>query len=83
MAVRSNFTVQYLMIMRDCSQANDNDEISMCGYDIVRKDRNRNGGGVALYITNVIDYYYYYFYYLNIYLSTVAFQLPVFQRAVV
>ena len=24
--------------------------------DIVRKDRNRNGGGVALYIRNVIDY---------------------------
>ncbi len=27
-----------------------NDEINMSGYDIVRKDKNRNGGGVALYI---------------------------------
>jgi hypothetical protein len=33
-----------------------NDEINVSGYDIVRKDRNRNGGGVALYIRNVIDY---------------------------
>ena len=33
-----------------------NDEININGYDIVRKDRNRNGGGVALYIRNVIDY---------------------------
>ena len=33
-----------------------NDEININGYDIVRKDRNRNGGGVALYIRSVIDY---------------------------
>ena len=33
-----------------------NDEININGYDIVRKDRNRNDGGVALYIRNVIDY---------------------------
>ena len=33
-----------------------NDEINISGYDIVRNDRNRNGGGVALYIRNVIDY---------------------------
>ena len=33
-----------------------NDEININGYDIVRKDRNRNGGGVALYIRNVIDH---------------------------
>ena len=33
-----------------------NDEININGYDIVRKHRNRNGGGVALYIRNVIDY---------------------------
>ncbi len=26
------------------------------GYDIVRKDRNRNGGGVAIYIRSVINY---------------------------
>ena len=31
-------------------------EININGYDIVRKDRNRNGGGVALYIRNVINY---------------------------
>ena len=33
-----------------------NYEINISGYDIVRKERNRNGGGVALYIRNVIDY---------------------------
>ena len=33
-----------------------NDEININGYDIVRKNRNRNGGGVALYIRSVIDY---------------------------
>jgi len=33
-----------------------NNEINISGYDVVRKDRNRNGGGVALYIRNVIDY---------------------------
>ena len=26
------------------------------GYDIVRNDRNRNGGGVAIYIRSVINY---------------------------
>ena len=33
-----------------------NDEININEYDIVRKDGNQNGGGVALYIRNVIDY---------------------------
>ena len=33
-----------------------NYEINISGYDIVRTDRNRNGGGVALYVRNVIDY---------------------------
>ena len=33
-----------------------NNEINISGYDVVRKDRNRNGGAVALYIRNVIDY---------------------------
>ena len=33
-----------------------NNKINISGYDVVRKDRNRNGGGVALYIRNVIDY---------------------------
>ena len=32
--------------MLDCSIPND--EINIIGYDIVRKDRNRNGDGVAL-----------------------------------
>ena len=27
-----------------------NNEINISGYEVVRKDRNRNGGGVALYI---------------------------------
>ncbi len=31
-------------------------EISIRGYDIIRKDRNRNGGGVAIYIRSVINY---------------------------
>ena len=33
-----------------------NNEINISGYYVVRKDRNRNGGGVALYIRNVIHY---------------------------
>lgn len=31
-------------------------EMSIPGYVLERNDRNRNGGGVALYIRNVIDY---------------------------
>jgi exonuclease III len=33
-----------------------NQEIKINGYDIVRKDRNRHGGGVAIYITNSINF---------------------------
>ena len=33
-----------------------NAEISIEGYDIIRKDRNRNGGGVACYVRNDICY---------------------------
>ena len=33
-----------------------NHEIKINGYDIVRKDRNRHGGGVAIYIRNTINY---------------------------
>ena len=33
-----------------------NDEINVSCYDMVRKDRNRSGGGVALYIRKEIDY---------------------------
>ena len=34
----------------------DNSEIEIPGYTIIRKDRNRNGGGVAIYIQNDIKY---------------------------
>ena len=37
------------------SSVNDN-EIKTPGYDILRKDRNRNGGGVLAYIRNDISY---------------------------
>lgn len=33
-----------------------NHEVKINGYDIVRKDRNRHGGGVAIYIRNSINY---------------------------
>ena len=31
-------------------------EIGIPGYTLERKDRNRNGGGVALYIRNSLNY---------------------------
>ena len=33
-----------------------NGEIEIPGYDIVRRDRNRSGGGVAMYIRSHIPY---------------------------
>ena len=33
-----------------------NSEIEIAGYDLIRKDRNRNGGGVAIYVRSVIPY---------------------------
>ena len=33
-----------------------NSEIYVPGYEIVRRDRNRNGGGVCFYIKTVINY---------------------------
>ena len=33
-----------------------NQEIKINGYDVVRKDRNRHGGGVVIYIRNSINY---------------------------
>ena len=33
-----------------------NHEVGINGYEIVRKDRNRNGGGVAIYLRNSINY---------------------------
>ena len=34
----------------------DNSEISLPGYNIIRLDRHRHGGGVAMYVKNTIDY---------------------------
>ena len=31
-------------------------EIYLNGYDLIRKDRNRNGDGVAIYVRSIIDY---------------------------
>ena len=31
-------------------------EVNIIGYEILRKDRNRNGGGVAVYVRNTINY---------------------------
>ena len=31
-------------------------EVGINGYELVRKDRNRNGGGVAIYLRNSINY---------------------------
>ncbi|XP_028416157.1 uncharacterized protein LOC114539748 [Dendronephthya gigantea] len=33
-----------------------NHEVGISGYEIVRKDRNRNGGGVAIYLRTHINY---------------------------
>ena len=33
-----------------------NHEIDLDGYDLIRKDRNRHGGGVATFIRNTINY---------------------------
>jgi exonuclease III len=33
-----------------------NHEIDLDGYDLIRKDRNRHGGGVAMFIRNTINY---------------------------
>ena len=38
----------------DCSI--DNSEVGIPGYDLARKDRNRNGGGVAIYLRDTISY---------------------------
>ena len=34
----------------------DNSEVKIPGYDLIRKDRNRNGEGVAIYLRDVIPY---------------------------
>ena len=33
-----------------------NSEVEIAGYDLIGKDRNRNGGGVAIYVRRVIPY---------------------------
>ena len=30
--------------------------ISLNGYDVIRKDRSRNGGGVCIYLRSSINY---------------------------
>ena len=30
--------------------------ISLNGYDVIRKDRSRNGGGVCIYLRSCINY---------------------------
>ena len=37
-------------------QSIESDEINISGYTIVRKDRNRGGGGVMFYVLNTIQY---------------------------
>jgi hypothetical protein len=32
------------------------DIIKLPGYDIIRRDRNRNGGGVVIYIKSTMNY---------------------------
>ena len=32
----------------------DDSEMNISGYDLFRKDRSRNGGGVALHVRNVL-----------------------------
>ena len=34
----------------------DNNEVDIPGYNLIRKDRNRNGGGVAIYVRDTIPY---------------------------
>lgn len=34
----------------------DNSEVEIPGYNLVRKDRNWNGGGVGIYLRNVIPH---------------------------
>ena len=33
-----------------------NSEMGIEGYDLLRRDRNRNGGGVAFYVKNSLNY---------------------------
>ena len=50
-----NFSIIGLSESKLDNSVNDN-EISVPGYDILRKDRNRNGGGVLAYIKNDLAY---------------------------
>ena len=38
------------------SESISDDLVSVPNYDIIRFDRNRNGGGVCIYINNTISY---------------------------
>ena len=37
-------------------QSFSNNLVSIPGYNLERRDRNRNGGGVAFYISDVVNY---------------------------
>jgi exonuclease III len=47
-----------ILCINECRLDNSisNVEVEICGYEIVRRDRNRNGGGVAIYSRNNIPY---------------------------
>ncbi len=50
-----NFDVLAIKETRlDCTISDD--LVSVSNYDIIRFDRNRNGGGVCIYINNTISY---------------------------
>ena len=34
-----------------------NDQIKINGYDVIRKDRSRTGGGVCIYLRSTINYH--------------------------
>ena len=53
----SNNDVDFLCLNETfCDNTISDDEVSIQGMRIERKDRNRSGGGVALYISNKLFY---------------------------
>ena len=47
---------QLLVHQNMLSHKTDGHIVDIEGYDILRRDRNRNGGGVALYIKQSLNY---------------------------
>ena len=39
-----------------CDDSVNDSELVLPGYNLLRRDRTRNGGGVALYLKNGIDF---------------------------